>query len=56
MNGLLTVVEGDNMQAVQQLSLVLVDSLDLDVKHRVGVDLYLVVLLKVYRKLQLILL
>lgn len=53
---MLTVVEGDDMQAVQQLSLILMDSLDLDVKHGVGINLHLVVLFKVYRKLQLILL
>lgn len=44
------------MQTVEQLSLVLVDSLDLDVKHGVGVDLHLVVLLQVHGKLQLVLL
>lgn len=44
------------MQAVQQLPLVLVDSLDLDVKHGVGVDLDFVVLLKVHSKLHLVLL
>ena len=35
------------MEAVEQLSLVLVDSLDLDVKHGGGIDLHLVVLLHV---------
>lgn len=42
------------MQAVEKLPLVLVDSLDLDVKHGVGVDLHLIMLLKVCGKLQLV--
>lgn len=50
----LTVVVGDDMQAVEQLPLVLMDSLDLDVKHGVGVDLHLVVLLQVRCELQLV--
>lgn len=52
----LTVVEGDNVQTVEQLPLILMDSLHLNVKHRVGVDLYFVVLLQVHSKLQLVLL
>lgn len=44
------------MQAVEQLPLVLVDPLDLNVEHGVGVDLHLVVLLKIGRKLKLVLL
>lgn len=52
----LTVVVGDDVQTVEQLSLVLVDSLDLDVEHGVGVDLHLVVLLQVHGKLHLVLL
>lgn len=44
------------MQAVKQLPLVLVDPLDLNVKHGVGVDLHLVVLLEIGRKLKLVLL
>lgn len=52
----LTVVEGDGMQAVQQLPLVLMDSLHLDIKHGHRVDLHLVLLLQVGCKLQLVLL
>lgn len=52
----LTVVEGDDVEAVEQLALVLVDALHLDVEERVGVDLHLVLLLQVGRKLQLVLL
>ena len=54
--GVRTVVVGDHVQAVEQLSLVLMDPLHLDVKHGVGVDLHLVVLLQVGGKLQLVLL
>lgn len=42
------------MQTVEQLSLVFVDSLDLNVEHGVGVDLHLVVLLQVHSELQLV--
>lgn len=49
-----TVVVGDDVQTVEQLSLVFVDSLDLNVEHGVGVDLHLVVLLQVHRELQLV--
>ena len=52
----LTVVVGDHVQTVEQLSLVLVDSFDLKVKHGLGVDLDLVVLLQVHSELQLVLL
>lgn len=52
----LTVVIGDDVQAVEQLALVLMDSLDLNIEHGVGVDLHLVVLLQVHSKLHLILL
>lgn len=52
----LTVVEGDSMQAVQQLPLVLMDSLDLNIEHGRRVDLDLVLLLQVGCKLQLVLL
>ena len=45
------VVVGDDVQTVEKLSLVFVDSLDLNVKHGVGVDLHLVVLLQVHSKL-----
>jgi len=44
------------MQAVQQLPLVLMDSLDLNIKHGRRVDLDLVLLLQVGCKLQLVLL
>ena len=53
-DGVRTVVVGDHVQAVEQLSLVLVDPLHLDVKHGVGVDLHLVVLLQVDGELQLV--
>lgn len=52
----LTVIVGDDVQTVEQLSLVFMDSLDLNVEHGVGVDLHLVVLLQVHSKLQLVLL
>lgn len=51
---ILTVVVGDDVQTVEQLSLVFMDSLDLNVEHGVWVDLYLVVLLQVHSKLHLI--
>ena len=44
------------MQAVEQLSLVLMDPLDLHVEHRLGVDLHLIVLLQIGRELHLVLL
>lgn len=44
------------MQTVEQLSFVLVDSFDLEVKHGLGVDLDLVVLFQVHSELQLVLL
>lgn len=51
-----TVVQGDDVQAVEQLSFVLVDPLHLHVKHGAGVDLHLVVLLKMCSELHLVLL
>lgn len=45
---ILTVVISDDVQAVEQLSLVFMDSLDLNVKHGVGVDLHLVVFFQVH--------
>lgn len=45
---ILTVVISDDVQAIEQLSLVFMDSLDLNVKHGVGVDLHLVVLFQVH--------
>lgn len=50
----LTVIVGDDVETVKQLSLVFVDSLDLNVEHGVGVDLHFVVLLQVHSKLQLV--
>lgn len=52
----LTVVEGDGVQTGEQLSLVLVDSLHLDVKHGVGMDNQAVVLLQERRELDFVLL
>ena len=52
----LTVVHGDDVQGVQQLALVLVDPLHVHVKHGVGVQLDLVVLLQVASQLHLVLL
>lgn len=54
--GALTVVEGDDVEDVEQLSLVLVDSLHMDVKDGLSVDLHLVLLLQVGCKLLLVLL
>lgn len=42
------------MQTVEQLALVLVDPFDLNVKHGVGVDLHLVVILQVHGELHLV--
>lgn len=42
------------MQTVEQLSFVLMDSLDLNVEHGVGVDLDLVMLFQVCSKLYLV--
>lgn len=53
---LLTVVEGDDVQTVEQLSLILMNSLDLNVKHGVGVDLDFVVLFQMHGELHLVLL
>lgn len=50
----LTVVVGDDVQTVEQLALVLVDPFDLNVKHGVGVDLHLVVILQVHGELHLV--
>lgn len=50
----LTVVIGDDVQAVEQLALVLVDPFDLNVEHGVGVDLHLVVILQVHGELHLV--
>lgn len=52
----LTVVEGDGVQTGEQLSLVLVDSLHLDVEHGVWVDDQVVVLIQVCRELYFVLL
>lgn len=52
----LTVVERDGVQTGEQLSLVLVDSLHLDVEHGVGIDHQVVVLVQVCRELYFVLL
>lgn len=56
LQGWLTVVHCDHMQAVQKLSLILVDPLHMHVKHGWWVDLHFVLLLQKLRKLQLVLL
>ena len=43
----LTVVEGDDMKTIQQLPLVLVDTLHLAVKHGVNIDSDPVVMLNI---------
>lgn len=52
----LTVVQCDDVQAVEQLPLVLMDPLHLDIEHGTAVDLYLVVLFEIGSKLHLVLL
>lgn len=52
--GTLTVVQGDDVQAVQQLPLVLMDPLHVHVEHGGGVDFHLVFLLQECRELQLV--
>ena len=52
----LTVVEGDHVQSVEQLSFILVNTLDVDVKHGVRIDLDPVGGLQVTSKLLLVLL
>lgn len=54
LQGRLTVVHGDHVQAVQELPLVLVDPLHVHVKHGGWVDLHFVLLLQELRKLQLV--
>ena len=54
--GLRTVVHGDDVQAVEQLALVLVDPLDVNVEHGGRVDLHAVLLLQVLGKLLLVVL
>lgn len=51
---IITVVECDDVQAVQQLSLILVDPLHLDIEHGVRIDLHLIMLLQMCRKFQFI--
>lgn len=48
------VIQGDNVEAVQQLAFVLVDSLDLDVKQGSCVNFDAVILLQKLRQLQLV--
>ena len=50
----LTVVQGDHVQAVEQLPLVLVDPLHVHVKHGRGVDLHPVLLLQEGGELDLV--
>lgn len=50
----LTVVQGDDVQAVEQLPLVLVDPLHVHIKHGGGVDLHLILLLQEGGELQLV--
>lgn len=54
--GALTVVQRDGVQAGEQLSLVLVDSLHLDVEHGVGIHDQVVVLIQERRELYFVLL
>lgn len=42
---MLTVVQHDDMEAVHQLSLVLMDSLHLDIKYRVHIDINVILFL-----------
>lgn len=51
-----TVVHGDDVQTVEQLALVLVDSLHVDVKHGRWVYFHLVLLLQVLGELHLVVL
>lgn len=53
---ILTVVQRDDVEAVEQLSFILVNPLHLDVEHGVGVDLHLVLLLQVGGKFHFVLL
>lgn len=52
--GTRTVVQCDDVQAVQQLPLVLMDPLHVHVEHGRGVDFHLVFLLQEGRELQLV--
>ena len=45
------VVQGDDVQAVQQLPLMLMDPLHMHVEHGVGVDSHIVLLLQEGREL-----
>lgn len=56
LNGVITVVERDDVQAVQQLPLVLMDPLHLNVKHGVRVDFHLIMLFKMHSEFHLVLL
>lgn len=51
-----TIVHGDDVQTVEQLALVLVDSLHVDVKHGRRVYFHLVLLLQVLAELHLVVL
>lgn len=50
----LTVVQSDDMQAVQQLPLVLMDPLHMHIEHGGWIDSHLVLLLQESRELQLV--
>ena len=51
---MLTVVQHDNMEAVHQLSLVLMDSLHLDIKYRIHIDINVILFLDVICKSNLV--
>jgi len=51
---MLTVVQHNNMEAVHQLSLVLMDSLHLDIKYRVHFDINVILFLDVICKSNLV--
>lgn len=50
----LTVVHGDDVEAVEELAFVFMDPLHLDVEERVGVDMDFVFLLQICRELQFV--
>ena len=54
MECLLTVVQGDDVESIQQLAFVLVDPLDMNIKHGVDVDADVVVLLQVIGQFHLV--
>lgn len=50
----LTVVQGDDVKAVEELAFIFVDPFHLDIKERVGVDVDFVFPLQICRELQLV--